>query len=199
MIAKGLCRCGCGGETKIVPQKCSNYLSGEHYRFIVGHNARGENHYNWNNGRRKHGCGYMRILMPGHNRALSDGYVYEHILIAEKALGKPLPVGAQVHHHNEQPSDNKTSGNLVVCQDDSYHKLLHQRMRAYKACGHANWRKCHYCHKYDSIDNMTLSRATIGSKITPYHKSCATKYQKERKSKDNRLKQERGIKEEPPQ
>lgn len=48
----------------------------------------------------------------------------EHILIAERALGHALPAGAQVHHANGKRVDNRNS-NLVICQDNGYHRLLH--------------------------------------------------------------------------
>ena len=70
------------------------------------------------------------VLMPGHPRS-DHGYVYEHILMAEKALGKPLPNGAEVHHINGKKGDN-SRGNHVICQDQAYHKLLEKRTRAYK-------------------------------------------------------------------
>jgi hypothetical protein len=65
--------------------------------------------------------GYYRIYAGGKQ-------VYEHIHIAEKALGKPLPKGAIVHHVNEKPADNRNK-NLVVCPNQEYHKLLHKRMK----------------------------------------------------------------------
>ena len=97
----------------------------------------------------------------------------EHIRIAEQALGKPLPKGAQVHHCNENKADNRPE-NLVIGPDRAYHALLHQRMRALDACGHAGWRKCKFCKKYDDPVNLYISKANI------YHAKCVTAYQRER-------------------
>ena len=68
----------------------------------------------------------------------NDGYIIhtvdgkrigEHVLVAERALGKPLPKGAIVHHVNGKPWDNFTPFNLVVCPNQDYHLLLHRRAR----------------------------------------------------------------------
>ena len=75
--------------------------------------------------------------------------VPESRVLAEKALGKPLPKGCEVHHH--------TDIQLVICQDHAYHFLLHVRTRAFRACGHANWRKCLYCKKYDKLENLKIT------------------------------------------
>lgn len=55
--------------------------------------------------------------------------VYEHVLLAEQALGRKLPKGAVVHHMNNKPWDNYTPLNLVICPDQAYHMLLHRRMK----------------------------------------------------------------------
>lgn len=55
--------------------------------------------------------------------------VYEHRVLAEKALGKPLPKGAVVHH-TKAPGDNHGPFKLVICPDQEYHLHLHARARA---------------------------------------------------------------------
>lgn len=178
-IAPGYCQCGCGGKTPISRRTyaAKKYIKGQPRRFIPGHHTRGNYgllNNNWHGGKRKSGNGYVLILMPNHPRAHKNGCIFEHIAVCERALGKVLPQGAIPHHVDGDRSNNEPS-NLVVCQNNAYHRLLHQRERASKACGHANWRKCHYCKKYDDPFNLTISGKTI------YHKSCDYNYKQSRK------------------
>lgn len=66
--------------------------------------------------------GYVVLTIDGQRK-------YEHVVLAEKALGKTLPKGAVVHHMNSKPWDNHTPFNLVICPDQDYHMLLHRRMK----------------------------------------------------------------------
>ncbi len=103
--------------------------------------------------------GYVR------SSAGRDRQEYEHIAIAAKALGRALPPKARVHHVDENRENNANS-NLVICPSDAYHLLLHQRMRALDACGHADWLKCWVCKRYDAPQNI----ATKGT--NRFHPAC---------------------------
>jgi hypothetical protein len=65
--------------------------------------------------------GYLENGSNGENTLL-------HRYLAEKALGKPLPPKAEVHHFNGDGTDNR-SCNLIVCPDRAYHMLLERRQR----------------------------------------------------------------------
>lgn len=51
--------------------------------------------------------GYRLVKQPGHHRADKYGYVYEHIVIAEKKYGIQITRDFTVHHKNANRSDNR--------------------------------------------------------------------------------------------
>lgn len=127
---------------------------------------------NWKGGRITTDGGYVKIRRPEHPRANSVGYVREHVVIAERVLGKALPDKAEVHHVNGDGTDNRNQ-NLVICQNNEYHKLLERRGRALATCGHANWRKCVHCKRYDDPQNGMYIKGPIS-----VHRECRNRYQR---------------------
>ncbi len=110
---------------------------------------------------------YKDITRGGHKTRL-------HTLVAERALGKPLPSGALVHHADGDKLNNDPT-NLVICPDDSYHQLLHKRMRAVAACGNPSFRICTFCKRYDDPAAMAFSGRQH------YHAICQREYRRERR------------------
>ncbi len=99
----------------------------------------------------------------------------EHVVVAEKALGKRLPRKAEVHHLDGDKGNNHPA-NLVVCQDRAYHFLLHARQRAYDAVGDANALKCRYCGFYDTADALLIRQRLTGERVgqvIAYHAACS--------------------------
>jgi hypothetical protein len=91
--------------------------------------------------------------MKWSKRPYGNEYTLEYIAIAEKALGKPLPYNAVIHHLDGNRS-NAAKTNLVICENQGYHMLLHQRERALKQSGNADFKKCVYCKIYDHPRNL---------------------------------------------
>lgn len=100
-----------------------------------------------------------------------------HARIAESVLGKPLPPSAVVHHVDGTRRNNAHS-NLVICQDQSYHFLLHQRTSALKATGNVNARCCKYCKQWDDPKTSNLviyelkDLRCVSTSTVAMHKSC---------------------------
>lgn len=102
---------------------------------------------------------HVQASAPHHPHASASGCVYEHILVAERALGHFLPPRAQVHHVDEN-NRNNANRNLVICQDVAYHKLLHVRTNVRRAGGNPNTDKlCCDCRRPKPFAAFNLARA----------------------------------------
>lgn len=152
----GYCGCGCGERTKLVSQTDTKrgLVAGEARTFVRGHQLKlgkdclfygvrkfgednpaygvhrlKENSPGWKGGRyvlKGKYTSYLKIHIPEHPKADRGGYVYQHILVAEKVLCKLLPQGAEIHHVDGDGLNNNHN-NLVICQSHSYHMALHER------------------------------------------------------------------------
>lgn len=78
-----------------------------------GRRQRGDKNPRWQGARIINPKGYALLWMPKHPRADRNGRVFEHIVVAEKMLGRPIRVGEPVHHENDKKDDNRPE-NLSV-------------------------------------------------------------------------------------
>lgn len=88
------------------------------------YDRKGRHPHNWKGGRTIDPRGYVLIYQPDHRLADVRGYVYEHRLVAEEMLGRPLRAGEEVHHGPGGPSDNQPE-NLTVCGARWDHRQHH--------------------------------------------------------------------------
>lgn len=109
--------------------------------------------------------GYVILTSPGYQKS-------EHVMVAEKALGKPLPKGAVVHHVDENRSNNSPM-NLVICESPRHHSLIHARMRVAKAGGDpVTEKKCTRCKKVKPRSDFYFSSLHLDGKRN-HCKQCA--------------------------
>ena len=118
-----------------VRKKFSQNLMGNKRRLGIPHTDEdkkkmsqpGKKNPRWNGGRFVSKDGYVMIWKPGHPRARNGKYVCEHLLVAERALGRPLVLGKELVHHINGIRDDNRPQNLLICSK-SYHYWLHARM-----------------------------------------------------------------------
>lgn len=106
------------------------------YRYMLRHDMKArpavkrnqlrENNSYWHGGKVVDDAGYILIKCDEHPRAKKyGGYVREHILVAEKILGRNLMPDEVVHHINEIKSDNRPENLAVMNRSEHirYHAL----------------------------------------------------------------------------
>lgn len=87
-----------------------------------------------------------------------------HRVMAEKALGKSLPLGAEIHHVDKD-IDNPNA-RLVICQSPAYHRLLHLRTKILRSGGNPNTDSyCCRCKKPKHKSEFYMRKASSGHKI----------------------------------
>ncbi len=114
-------------------------------RTAAKRNQKGELNSCWKGGKIVNEHGYVMIYLPEHKRAKNNGYVYEHILVAEEHLGRSLvyiangdPCNEVVHHINGIKSDN-TPTNLIVLLAKEHTRFHHARSDDVKKTSVEQW------------------------------------------------------------
>jgi len=129
---------------------------------------RGKKHPSWRGGKTKNRDGYILVNVEGK-------YIKQSLLVVEKAIGKGRPAGSIIHHVDGDKG-NDSNNNLVLCEDNNYHSLIHRRERMLKECGHANYRRCWICKKYDDPKNLYKPPGVWKGSIR--HRKCMYEYNK---------------------
>lgn len=148
------CQCGCGQITPMANRTdtAKGYVKGRRMRFCRYHGMKAKMSIR----------SYRTRYVPDHPRASPTGSVFEHVLIAERALGRMLPLSVQIHHVNRIKHDNRNT-NLVICQDEGYHKLLHVRARVLRAGADPNTHRiCGKCQVPLHIDRFSRDARRSG-------------------------------------
>ena len=87
---------------------------------------KGKGNPRWNGGLRRNN-GYWMLYKPEHPHSW-QGYVYEHRLVVEKIIGRPLDPDESVHHIDGDKLNNKPV-NLIAFRNHSTHLRWHRHMR----------------------------------------------------------------------
>lgn len=88
--------------------------------------GKGKEHSGWKGGRGIK-SGYWTVYIENHPRRLNNGRVFEHILIAEKKLGRFINKSEPIHHIDFNPLNNDP-GNLYVCKNNKDHAKIHHSL-----------------------------------------------------------------------
>ena len=122
------CCCGCGTlvrkkwvwghnvKVNPTPQNLGKYIKG----------MKGKNSPNWKGGHYLND-GYSYLYYPNHPNSTKSGYILEHRLVMEVYIGRFLEKQEVVHHIDHNKLNNDTN-NLILCENQKEHNLLHKKI-----------------------------------------------------------------------
>ena len=151
--------------------------------------SKGERNHNWNGGIKMSKKGYRFILKPEHERADSNGYVLEHIVVWEQHHNTKIPDGYIIHHINKNKCDNNID-NLMLMSAGEHIRLHHLGRKlseeskskiSQKAKARLSNPQNHPCYKaidMDAINGLIRKGETVNEACKKFNISKRTYYNK---------------------
>lgn len=140
-------------------------------------------HYAWNRSlkntaptrRRVTEYGYIRLVKRDHPRANKYGMIFEHRVVAEQMIGRPLRRDEVVHHKNGIKTDNRPE-NLEVTTNGA-HTSMHLRERWLTrlrddGVDPNTQRRCTTCRRVKRLGLFYLTVCDGRPYVTPSCKCC---------------------------
>lgn len=124
----------CGASFYLYPSETRNKAGRFCSMKCRGVAYRGEGNPKWRGGRTTSGTGYVYTYAPDHPNATEAGYVMEHRLVIEAAIGRHLEPHEEVHHRNHVRDDNRLE-NLQLTSGVAEHRSIHSG-RSDVPCAH---------------------------------------------------------------
>jgi len=116
-------------QKKLISQINKGHTRNRGRKCIAGSIAKlGEKNPNWGGGRAEDKY-YFKRVCKGHKHAEENGYVLEHILIAEKMLGRDIKNDEAVHHLDGNGKNNDIKNIHIMDKQD--HVRFHKLLKAY--------------------------------------------------------------------
>jgi len=124
--------------------------------------------------------GYILRYKPNHPKAFTkgkagknghEGYVYEHVLVAEKKLGRLLEKDEEVHHLDLVRSNNRPNNLIVILKSE--HMALHAWL---DKIGYTCDNVSHLDREYECIPRCGYCKFPIMDKQKHCSKKCQLKH-----------------------
>lgn len=136
--------------TKLKHHFCNRICFKEDRHKVVRIHKTGKKHFSWKGGTKRDGGDYLKTMTKGHPHADDRGYVFQHRLVMERAIGRRLALEEVVHHIDGNGFNNKLS-NLMLFSNTTEHMSFHKRIKREKLLPY-----------YDYMGNLQLVNMGTG-------------------------------------